>query len=521
MRTIILKRDLLLFTLLFAVAASTGAASRHEQAMELANQGRIEESIKLLEGPEGTDERLLLSRLYDYDGQPERAVEILEAGLLDDVSDMYLLAQCFEIFARQGKDGPTVSYKRGSVCYSPSKDAAAEDAWKRERMERALVVCGKALVLIPEDEYFRYQKAQALIALERFDEAAELLKGLSESDPDSAELINELASVYLQGGSTNEAVKCLNVCIEKDPRSASAYRMLSEFYSGIKDDEKTEQYSRMAEFYEWIPPFAELTFTSNNAAVCDVLSGRTEEAAVGKEAQVDNLIADVENSDAMVFLAALCYHHADHGTLEEKAFKALEERGEAGVPLLFNLLVSAESVCTGRQAAEALARQKCQMAVAPLIELLPMDTRWIWTYNAAGCLAQIGDVSAVEPLLKLADVETELSKPDDDPMNGFNGRMAARYRAAVALGTFDSDRELLERKLKTGLSNPQMELACRAALYLLTGDEEHKKAVARLIEEDETYRFELECAVRAIEEPQERRNVLLDLVKEPESKKKQ
>lgn len=56
--------------------------------------------------------------------------------------------------------------------------------------------------------------------------------------------------------------------------------------------------------------------------------------------------------------------------------------------------------------------------------------------------------------------------------------------------------------------------SCYAALYLLTGANEHKATVVSLMEKDDDYRFELEYALRPISAP--RAKGLLEQVEKKE-----
>ena len=64
------------------------------------------------------------------------------------------------------------------------------------------------------------------------------------------------------------------------------------------------------------------------------------------------------------------------------------------------------------------------------------------------------------------------------------GRRAARIRAALALGSFDTTASI--RALADGVANDQIAVACHAALYRITKDEKHLREVIQAFEKDNT-----------------------------------
>jgi len=139
------------FTLLFvAASACLSPASAvtaqgdgpTEQALQLANQGKVDRAIEVLrdylnKNDNDVHARVVLGRILDFDGRPDEAVTLWEAGLTDAVSDLPLLMSIGEIRRRQGNDGPTVSYRRGMVGANPSKNEAEEERFKRSRLAQA------------------------------------------------------------------------------------------------------------------------------------------------------------------------------------------------------------------------------------------------------------------------------------------------------------------------------------------------------------------------------------------------
>lgn len=485
----------------FSSAKAVNAATVMEKALELANQGRIEEAATVLDVrlrtiPEDTNARVLLSRLYDYDGDPNRAIETLKSGLAGKESDLDLLAELYSLYVRMGDDGPTVSYKRGAVTYSPSKDKEKEEAFKREHLRLAVNVCEKALEIMPDASYFSFQLGQTLTKLEEFERALKIFEKLTADHPEEPAFIAALSPLYFSQGMTNQALKTLEKTVELDPKAVEAHRTLAELQRMAGRNEQADLHERMADFYGWIPVFIDVPYSDANYKTYQFFAASDTEDDADAEKKMFEQLADDGSAAALGFLAVLCYQHGNHGELENLAFAALEKHPKDGAPLLLLLLENGQSICTIRQAAYALASLKAEDAVDPMIAMLPSDVRFLWISNVAECLARIGNDKAVPALLQLADVNSTLEKPEDDPMNGFTGRIYARYRAIVALGAFARNKDAVLPELKAGTENPQVASACYAGLYRLTGDETYLARCREAAKKNDEYSYSLLCTLR-------------------------
>ena len=88
--------------------------------------------------------RNVLGHILDFDGRPDEAVAIWEAGLSGEPSDFPLLMAIAEIRRRQGSDGPTISYHRGTVRADPGKNEAEEEKYKRAHLALSATTYEKA-----------------------------------------------------------------------------------------------------------------------------------------------------------------------------------------------------------------------------------------------------------------------------------------------------------------------------------------------------------------------------------------
>src|SRR5262249_6542539 len=124
---------LLLVSFLTCLACTSPIAAQQEtpldQAVKLANQGNLDRAMTVLRdhlkrNAKDVNARGVLGRILDFDGQPDEAVKIWEEGLTGAASDFTFLVAIGEIRHRQGSDGPTISYRRGTVTANPPKDEA-------------------------------------------------------------------------------------------------------------------------------------------------------------------------------------------------------------------------------------------------------------------------------------------------------------------------------------------------------------------------------------------------------------
>jgi hypothetical protein len=112
------------FTLIFVAvwacfsplcAVSAPGYSATEQALQLANQGNVDRAIQVLRDHLGKNTkdvqaRVMLGRILDFDGPPDEAVTVWEAGLTDAESDLPLLMSIGEILVKNA------SGRRPRVC---------------------------------------------------------------------------------------------------------------------------------------------------------------------------------------------------------------------------------------------------------------------------------------------------------------------------------------------------------------------------------------------------------------------
>jgi HEAT repeat protein len=383
-----------------------------------------------------------------------------------------------------------------------------EQAWKRERYQQALDAFRRARELAPDDTRPAVAVAETLDRIEDHTGSVQAwteVRGLAEESPE-AHL--GLADALRRVGALARAEAEYETALSLDPHAGDAYEGLAELQAVAGASAVARENRRKAFFYAWIPKelsvdysdeayrlVRDLNATSALAEQDD--AGLAEGEIEPQEAErvvvdegtpsldcrrlaVERLIAD-SSPTSSVLLAALCMNHVAHGELEESAFAALESRGEACQDLLMTLLAHGRSLCTKRQAVQALARQKIREAVPLLLTLLPQDTNRLWRMGIADALARIGDPRAVGPLIDMLEPPGRCEEnsrdrdPGHSPLEALNGiaedRLSNRWRCALALGCFEDDSA--RAALRRGTTHQEVRASCLAACYRSTGDLEY------------------------------------------------
>ncbi|MCK6471444.1 MAG: tetratricopeptide repeat protein [Planctomycetes bacterium] len=472
-----------------------------EQAIAMANQGKFDDAVALLraeagKGPATVRQSILLGRLLDHIGKADEACAAWEKNLRKNADDYPLLMEIGRIRARQGDDGPNVSYDRGAVSYSPSKDEAKEEEYKQKHLRMAADAYARAMEAAPARSEPHSRCAEVLLKLKDFDGAAKLYENLLANDEKDTYARYELVKTLDAAGKKDQAAQHADKLLEANPRHAGGHAYQAARYRAQGDQAKAEAHRKMAGFYEWLAPFATMTYSDERYATYRLLARdghnegeeqqtpeKREKTAKARVDKVDALIAGGSKED-LEFLGTICLHHADHGYLEDRIYGAFAKRGQAAAAILAEVLRAAESTCTMKSAAFALAEIKAPEAFELIVRLLPGDLRSVWYVDAAGALAKLGDPRAVEPLIEaLAPDLTEPPPPEDDIMGQSRGRRAARWRAALALGSFNT--EASKKALDEGAKNGQIAAACHAALYRLTKDDKHLAPAKAVLDKDE------------------------------------
>jgi Flp pilus assembly protein TadD len=440
----------------------------HERAIALLQQRKVEEAEALLqsalkEHPDDQSVRVLLGQAVDFDGRPDEAIQIWTDGISGTVADVPLWMQIGTLRARQGTEGPTVTYRRGTVTTAPDRDQAASAEFRTKHLQLAARAFQKAVELAPNDMAAASALARIYDTQNDLPAAIAVWQKIRERDVKNKDSSLGLAAALVKAGQISQATSVLEELVADHPRLARAHALLADSYKAAGREADAEASQRRAQFFKSLPPFTKLNYSAETRETLNELSDR---------AAVERLCAD-PSEQATELLAALCWSHP-HNELEELAFASLEKRGEPVIPIVRALFDHAQSTCTIRSSARILARHKDPQIFARLVRLLPNDTRVpSFDMDIAGALDDLGDPRAVTPLVQVLNA-ADRSKSSADPSERFmNDRSMARMRAALALGAFDTaeSREALQQ----GLSHPDLSPYCAAALYRLTREPQYFK----------------------------------------------
>lgn len=476
-----------------ATAFAAETPSVRERALALLGQGEIKSAIQLVHSelgrnPKDVSMRQLLGRIVDFDGKPEAAIRIWKEGLTGAPSDYPLLLSIADRRRMQSEDGPNVTYKRGSVSYGPSKDETAERAFKKANAGRALSAYRTARELRPEEPSVIAHIGRLERATGDLDRALKTWTMGAREFPEETEFQLGWARVLRGLGRSDEAARHFESALKLDPRSAEAHAALAEIYADLSLPDKAGRARKRAAFYEWVPQHMGMTFSDERFEIALGLNPRLLGGKNGPELRsrridiINNLKTD-KSEAATAFLAMLCFHHEDHGRVEDTIYAELQTRGEAGEARLLELLRHARSTCTARSASHALAAAGSDKAFPYLIDALPRDGQPYFFADVAGALRKLGDARAVPALIAVMNPAVEERKPakGDDSANAFTGRLMNRKRCAASLSVFDTEKT--RKALEEGVKNPQLSVVCGVSLYVLTKDKSHLTSLEDALKE--------------------------------------
>jgi thioredoxin-like negative regulator of GroEL len=459
------------------------------ELQSLAARGQIDEIVirlqrHLARRPGDPALWLALAESLVAAGRSNDAIEALRTGH-SHVKDTRLLAMEAYVHREHARLGP------GRQVNSPHWDLEAfrkvedKDVWQRTELKQALSLLTEASELEPTSSAHRLALAEVLDDLQWPEQSAPHWKELA-SDP---ELQPAGALGYARAltatGELELARKVLAGVKPQAEHTAEFWNAMATLEQEASSPEIARSHRHRAELYAYAPDFVRLRFTEDlHATLQDIqatLPGDEEGVYVHDVARrkpaLQGLLDD-PSDQASELLAAVCYHHTEHGEFETHAIERLADRGDRGRELVLQLLAEAPSLCTRRAAAAALAERGDTLALPTLIQLLPADDNLLWRMEIALALAKIGDDRAIEPLIETLapdwcsseeEREGERSTADLAFALQHNPRVA-RWNAAIALGYFDNDPA--RNALRRGLKNPEIELPCRVALYRLDRDKD-------------------------------------------------
>src|SRR6185312_679850 len=111
-----------------------------------------------------------------------------------------LLSSIGEVRHRQGRDGPSISYRRGMMSATPGKNEADEERFKQSHLAMAAAVYEKVMKLRPDDLETATALASVYAEQKTHDAAAEVWKSLVKLEPMNGNYHMGLAFAVQQAG---------------------------------------------------------------------------------------------------------------------------------------------------------------------------------------------------------------------------------------------------------------------------------------------------------------------------------
>jgi tetratricopeptide (TPR) repeat protein len=116
-----------------------------------------------------------------------------------------------------------------------------------EQYDEALKVCDELLEEFPDEPMGLFQKATALDALGRHDEAIQAYISSLETDPLNADTYNDLADTYLKVGDTEHAIEMAEMAIALAPEMDVAYETLAQALRAAGRTDEADEATKQAE----------------------------------------------------------------------------------------------------------------------------------------------------------------------------------------------------------------------------------------------------------------------------------
>lgn len=452
-------------------------------AIELADGGNLKGAEKVVrrylgKNPDDISARVCLSLILERSGRLEASAKVVEAGLGKRPSDYILWIRIARVRRQQAIDGPNLIRKPGSIQFLPGGNPA-EEAKFRKRHWMLVVKAYKGAIRCHRNSFDAWVGlAEALTATGQHRQAIAAWRGMVRQIPTNADLWLGLAGALRAAGMRKaEMARAYEKVLDIDPRRKEAYRALAIYYRKTGRIAKAESYQNKAFFYAWLPPFLRLCYSDALVKQMETLAGRDPKA---KAALVRKLSRDM-SKEAAYLLAGLCWHHSDHGTIEETAFSALEAR--RAVSELKLLVKNARSVCTIRQAVVALARLKAPGMLSILTRMLPSDHGY-FPMGIPSAMVALDDPKAVPHLIKVIQQNVPETGKNTEPDDWFaaDRLKLLQERAAAALGHFKTAEST--KALKAAAAKPHLTIICLVSLYAHTHDPSHLRKATRVFVKD-------------------------------------
>jgi tetratricopeptide (TPR) repeat protein len=213
----------------------------------LMNLGALEEASPHLEYlsacfPNDAKIQVYLARIQENSGNTQEAERILEAVLARQPNHAGALLERAKQLMRVHNYVEAEKMLREAVKYEPSNLQA------RDRLAISLEQNGKPAEADKEREQIKQMEKDTR-------DIQEILSGLMEKQPQSAELHYKLGMIALRAGVIKEALRWLNSALKQDPHHQGAHKALMEYYHSIGDfDREREHRQHLIDFKDKAAP---------------------------------------------------------------------------------------------------------------------------------------------------------------------------------------------------------------------------------------------------------------------------
>lgn len=473
----LLGTKILLCICLSMVVSYTYAQHPMENIVELLNNRELTTARKLLSenivhDNDDLDSRLLLGSLTDYFGETEDAIKIWSAGIKNSEEDYPLYLNIGEIRLRQGLKGMNVKYKKGRMEVVQEADSIEDAEFKNSMLRLASEAFEKAHHLYPYEEEPLINLGKLFTHAKEYDKSLIYWERLTTIFPMHEEYWVKAGNTALQAKNYDKALNFYNQAMTINKTYAPLYDGLSDYWLALEKVEEAELATRKGAFYNWLPAFCEMDYSTENYKIFELVNfGGENLDSKEKTKEIKRLIND-KSKETTKFLAAICYYHTIHEDLENTIFNELAIRDNYSVFMLTEIARNSEYLCAINHAINKIMEIRPAGTLSLLVDLIPKDQHETETIRVADHLANLGNEQAVLHLVELLNVDFQTST---EAKNDNVGERKARQRAALALASFPNTKvmEILEE----GLENNDVGIYCAASLYKITLEEKYLKMI--------------------------------------------
>ncbi len=285
-----------------------------------------------------------VAKIYVFASLPEKALEVVEAGLVQAPDDPALLtvrgaararmgdlagatadaeralaaspqhenavALLASLHLREGRDADALALVEGALRSLPEnvdlRLILAEIHVKGGRTDDAERTLREVVELLPEDLSHRYTLARFLAGHERIDDAEQVLRGAIEQNPESLEAKSTLIGMLASRKSIGSAEKALVGFVEAEPKNMELRLALGDFYTAAgRAADAAEAYRAVVKRDGTAP---QGLAARNRLAAAAIRERRVDDAAKLIE---EVLVENPQDNDALTMRAELALSKGD------------------------------------------------------------------------------------------------------------------------------------------------------------------------------------------------------------------